>query len=78
MPDMLMRVDDARESLWTDIQVVQDSVEKSLETANSIVSFFRDIISGSKSFFVNTGMSATVPEFITTEVVVPARDVPSS
>ena len=78
MPDMLMRVYDIRESLWADIQVVWGSVEKSSETANSIVLFFRDIISGSISFFENTGISATVPDFITTEVVVPSRDEPSS
>ena len=40
--NMLMRVDGVGECL----QVVSDRVEQSLETVNSIVSPFRDIISG--------------------------------
>ena len=39
-----------RESLHADIQVVRDRVEQSLETANSIVSSIRDIISGRVPF----------------------------
>ena len=59
MPDMLMRIDGVRESLKADIQVVRDRVEQSLETANSIVSSIRDIISGRVPFFVSTGISTT-------------------
>ena len=76
MPDMLMRVDGVRESLQADIQVVRDRVEQSLETANSIVSSIRDIISGRVPFFVSTGISTIASESVTNQEVVPAGAAP--
>ena len=76
MPDMLMRVDGVRESLQADIQVVRDRAEQSLETANSIVSSSRDIISDRFSFFVNTGIPPTVSDCVTNEEFVPSSTVP--
>ena len=77
MPDMLTRVDGVRESLRADTQVVRDRVEQSLETANSIVSFIRDIISGRVPFFVSTGISTAVSESVTNEELVPAGAAPN-
>ena len=76
MPDTLMRVDGVSESLQADIQVVGDTVEHSLGTANSIVSSFRDITSGRVPFFVNTGVTPTVSESIANEEIVPTRVAP--
>jgi Transcriptional activator of glycolytic enzymes len=73
IPDMLMRVDGVRESLHADIQVVRDRVEQSLEAANSIASFIRDIISGRVLFFVSTGIPTTASESVTNEEIVPVR-----
>ena len=77
MPDMLMRVDSVRESLQVDVQYVRDRVEQSLETANSIFSSFRDIISSRVPFFMNNDIPPTVSDSVTTEEVVPARATPS-
>jgi Transcriptional activator of glycolytic enzymes len=58
---------------------VRDRVEQSLETANSIVSSIRDIISGRVPFFfVSTGISTMTSESVTTEEVVPARAAPNA
>ena len=77
MRDMLMRVDGVRESLRADILVLRDSVEQSLETANSIVSSIRDILSGRVPFFASTGISTTASESVTNEEVVPASAAPN-
>ena len=66
-----------RESLQADIQVVRDRVEQSLETANSIVSSIRDIISGRVPFFVSTGISTIASESVTNQEVVPAGAAPN-
>ena len=73
MSDMLMSVNGVRESLQADIQVVRNRVEHSLETANSIVSSYRDIISGRVPFFVNTGVPPTVSDSVRSDETVPAR-----
>ena len=77
MPDMLMRVDGVSESLQADIQLVRDWVEQSLETTNSIVSSFRDIISGRVPFYLNTGVPPKVSECVTNEEFILARATPS-
>ena len=78
IPDVLMRVDCVRESLQADIQLVRSRVAQSLETANSMVSSYRDIISGRFPFFVNTGVPPPVSDSITSEEIVPDRAAPSS
>jgi hypothetical protein len=77
MSDMLLRVDGVRVNLWADIQVVRGRVEQSLETANSIVSSIRDIISGRVPFFVSTGISTTASESVSNEEIIPARAIPN-
>ena len=77
MPDIFMRVNGVRESTQADIQVVRDRVEQSLETANSIVSSFRNIISSRVPFFVNTGVSPTMSGSVTDEQIIPVRAAPS-
>ena len=77
MSDMLMRVDGVRESLRADFLGVRDRVEQSLETANSIVSSIRDIISGRVPFLLSTGISTTASESVTNEEVVPASAAPN-
>ena len=44
-----------------------------METANSIVSSVRDIISGRVPFFVNTGVPPAISECVTNEEIAPAR-----
>ena len=72
MPEMLIRVDGVRESLQADIQIVRDRVEQSLESANSIISSFRDDISSRVPFFVNIGVLLTVSESKSSVKIVPA------
>ena len=57
---------------------MRDRVEQSLETANSIISSIRDIISGRVPFFVSTGISTMTSESVTNEGVVPARAAPNA
>lgn len=78
MPVILTSVNAVKESLQADTQVVRDRVEQNLESATSIFSLLKDIISGRAPFFLNIGIPTTLSESATNEQIVPARAAPSN